>query len=263
MKLDVLVATVRNDDITSLIKKMNIQTNAIVCNQSDTWTYSELNYGDNKIQSYTFNEKGVGMNRNNALMRSHADYCVISDDDMVFRDGYEKILEELIRNNLDADVLIFNLLEKKGKRFITKKKFNVNRLNYMRFGAARLVVKQSSIRKNGIFFNLEFGGGTRFSAGEDTLFLKECLDKKLKIVAVPEYLAELTNDRESTWFTGYNEKYFKDKGALYTAISNNKARILCLQFLIRHKNLYKNDISFSEALKSMKKGISEYRDWRF
>lgn len=89
----------------------------------------------------------------------------------------------------------------------------------MRFGAARIAFRRKSITKNGITFNLHFGGGTEYSAGEDTLFLHDCLRKGLKIVAVPDSIATLLENRESTWFKGYTDKYFLDRGALFAAIS--------------------------------------------
>ena len=43
------------------------------------------------------------------------------------------------------------------------------------------------------------------------LFLTACLKNGLKIYAVPTELAELTEERKSTWNCGYDEKYFKIK----------------------------------------------------
>ena len=63
-----------------------------------------------------------------------------------------------------------------------------------------------------------FGGGAKYSAGEDSIFLKSCLDNGLKIYAVPYALAFLNDDRPSTWFNGYTDKYFFDKGVLYSCL---------------------------------------------
>lgn len=108
----------------------------------------------------------------------------------------------------------------------------------MRFGAARIAVKVNSISMNNIYFNLNFGGGCQFSNGEDTLFLYECLRKKLKIYAVNDTIAKLTHERESTWFSNYNEKYFEDKFILYYTMSKKIYKLLFLQDVIRHRKLY-------------------------
>lgn len=70
------------------------------------------------------------------------------------------------------------------------------------------------------------------------MFLSACLKNGLKIVAVPEYIATLTDERESSWNNGYNEKYIKDQGVLYYTISRKWWRLLCIQDAIRKHRLY-------------------------
>ena len=65
------------------------------------------------------------------------------------------------------------------------------------------------------------------------------------------------NHAESTWFKGYNEKYFFDKGALFCAISKPLRKLLYLQYLLRYKNTYK-ELGFIKAYKCMEKGSKEY-----
>lgn len=261
MKLEVLVPTINEKDPIKLLERMNIKTDAIICNQTSYFSYEDIEYKNKKIGFYSFNERGVGLNRNNALMRSKADFCIIADDDLIFKDNYEEIVYRNFQQNKDADVLIFNIIEKVPERYIIKRKFRVHHNNYMRFGAARVVIKRNSVIKNDILFNLNFGGGSKYSAGEDTIFLNNCLKKGLKIIAVPDSIAKLNDTRPSTWFEGFNKKYFKDRGALYCALYPNLAKIISIQFLLRHKKMFKNQISLSEAYKYMKLGIKEYKDF--
>lgn len=256
MKIEVLIATMDQTDY-SLLDKMNIQSNAFIANQCNKNEVEEFSYKGYRIKCFSFVEKGVGLNRNNALMRSEGDISVIADDDLVYVDNYDEIIREQFVQNPEADVIIFNLIEKPRKRYIIKKKHRVNYSNYMRFGTARIAFKTESITKNGISFNIHFGGGTRYSAGEDTLFLTDCLKKGLNIIAVPVFIAYLSDERESTWFRGYTDKYFKDKGVLFYYISKRWAYLLCLQFCMRHRAKFENEKSFSDALKFMLEGIRE------
>ena len=48
----------------------------------------------------------------------------------------------------------------------------------------------------------------------------------MKIYALPIELAELTEERVSTWNKGYDKKYFTDQGALYRAISKKWWKLL-------------------------------------
>lgn len=256
MTLQVLVATMNQTD-HSLLEKMNIQSDAIIGNQCDRNEIEEFDYNGHTIKYLSFNERGVGLNRNNTIMRSTADISVIGDDDLVYVDNYSEIIIEQFKENPKADVIIFNLKEEKPTRYIIKEKHRIKYKNYMKYGAVRIAVKMKSITKNGIFFNLHFGGGTEHSAGEDTLFLTECLRKKLNIIAIPIDIAYLREERESTWFKGYTDKFFKDKGVLFYHISQRWAKLLCFQFAIRRKNMFKEERTAMEAYRLMLKGIKE------
>lgn len=250
MKVQVLVAAM-NQNNHDLLDKMNIKSDVIVGNQCNFNSIEKFAYKNFNATYLNFNEKGVGLNRNNCLMRADADICLFADDDMVYFDDYVQQIERAFENNPDADVIIFNLVENEKKRYVIKKKFKVNYLNYLRFGTARIAIKLKSVKENGIFFNQCFGGGTEHCHGEDNLFLTSCLNNKLKIYALPIYLAKLTEDRESTWSNVDTEKYLKDQGFLYKKVSRKYYRFLCLQNAIKRRKFY--NMSFIKAYMLMTK----------
>lgn len=240
MIIQVLVATMNQTDY-SLIEKMNIRTGAIVGNQCDRNSVETFEHNNHFITYYNFAERGVGLNRNNALMRAEADICLFADDDMVYEDNYAEIVERAFAENPHADVIVFNLKEKNPKRKVITKNSKVGYLNYLRYGTARVAVRLNRVKKCGIYFNQCFGGGAEYCHGEDSLFLNACLKNGLKIVAVPEYIATLTEARESSWNNGYDEKYIKDQGILYRTMSRRWWRLLCLQDAIRRSKSYKKN----------------------
>lgn len=252
MNIQVLIATMQQKD-HSLLDKMNIQTDVVVANQTDVNSVERFTHrGYNGLYVNT-DTRGVGINRNHALMRATGDICLFADDDMVYVDGYADKVKKAFETFPKADVIVFNLFEPKAKtkRYVISKANKVGFLNFMRYGAARIAIKLQSVREKGIYFNPCFGGGTEHSAGEDVLFLSSCLNKGLKIYAYPEFIAELTEERESTWFKGYNDKFMADKGALYKTISRKWWKLLCLQDAIRHNKQY--GMSKIKAYKAMKK----------
>lgn len=232
MKVQVLVAAMNQKD-HSLLEKMNIQTDVIIGNQCDRNEIENFYWNDCKVQYLNFAERGVGLNRNNTLMRADGDFCLFADDDMVYVDGYGEIVEKAFKDNPEADVIVFNLIEPVPTRYIIPQTMRIGYLNYLRYGTARIAIKLDSVKKKGIFFNQCFGGGTPHSHGEDNLFLNACLKNGLKIVAVPEFIAELTEERESSWNNGFDEKYLVDQGCLYKTLSRKFWRLLCLQDAIR------------------------------
>ncbi len=238
MTIQVLVAAMHQTD-HSLPEKMNIQSDCIVGNQCDRNEIEHFEWQGHQVTYLNFAERGLSRNRNNALLRATGDICLLADDDMVYNDGYVQKVQEAFTAYPQADVLIFNIGEPVVTRSIIRKPTRVHRLNYLRYGSVRIAFRLQSIREKGIFFNLCFGTGTERGFGEDNLFLTACLNHKLKIYALPEQLARLTEERNSTWFKGYDDAYLKNKGLLFRAISPKWWRLLCLQDALRRAKYYK------------------------
>ena len=255
MKVQVLVATMNQNDY-SLIEKMNIQTEAIVGNQCNKNSIESFQHKNCAIKWLSFSEKGVGLNRNNALMRADADIVMFADDDMRFVDNYEKIILDAYQKIPQADVIIFDLIYPNVQRRPIRKIAKLSARKCMRFGAARISAKLNSLRINGICFNLCFGGGAQYSSGEDSLFLNECLKKGLKIYSYPIVIAKLY-PRESTWFKGYNDKYFFDKGVLVSLLYPHLAHVYSLLHCIKQHKRY-GEYGCLNAYRQIKLGI-QYR----
>ena len=242
----------------SLIKKMNIQTDTVVGNQTDKIAREIIDMNGHKVTYISYIGKGIGLNRNKVIENSCADICVFADDDMRFVEGYPEIVKNVFKEVVDADVIIFNLIEKETTRYVNTKIKKIRMHNYAKYGAARFVIKRESIANSGITFNLQFGGGTKYGSGEDTIFLKECIKKGLKVVAVPYAIAEIDQTADSTWFKGYNKKFFADKGALYSCLYSHFAWCFCIRYLLKYHKKYCKSIPMTEAFSCMKKGIQEY-----
>lgn len=257
MNLQVLVATMNQNDY-SLLEKMNIRSDAIIANQCDRNEIEEFDYNGHKIKYLSFSERGVGLNRNNALMRATADICLFADDDVRYVDNYKDIIIEAFQENPKADMIVFNVPSTNPKRqgYEIKKEKRVRFYNCLRYGTFRMAVKTDSIRKANVYFSLLFGGGAKYESGEDSLFIMDCIRKRLRVFASPKVIGTVTHN-ESTWFKGYTDKFFIDKGALYALLSKRFAWLLCLQFCIRRKNIFKGSKTWLEAYKLMLKGIKE------
>lgn len=55
------------------------------------------------------NERGLSRSRNLAIMNADCDISVISDDDEIFIDGFEKTIVEAYNKLPDADIIIFKI----------------------------------------------------------------------------------------------------------------------------------------------------------
>ena len=108
-----------------------------------------------------------------------------------------------------------------------------------------------------MYFNELLGAGAKYSMGEENDFLFKCLKKGLKIKYIPIKIADLYIG-ESSWFNGYNDKYFIDRGASFTSMSKRFSNILIVQFAIRKRKLYKDKMSVIKAIKLMLCGKKDY-----
>lgn len=259
-KIQILVATMFQTDF-SKVEEMNISSDVLFANQADKTCFEEKSFGSFKAQMLTTDTRGVGLNRNLALLNAKGDILLISDDDMVYSDGYEEMIKKAFSMYPDADAFIFNIntVGADVKRRINTKYSRVRWNNALNYGAARIAVRKNSLVRDGIFFSTCFGGGTGYSAGEDSLFICDMLKRGFKIYTSPDFIATV-DQSTSTWFNGYNQKYLYDKGAFYGAAFHSVAPLLCLQDLVRHKRIYKDaELSFMQAFKLMNKGGNGYK----
>ena len=260
-KVQVLVACMHQKD-DSLYKEMNLQTDVILANQCDEFSYSTYKQDDgNMVELISTADRGVGKNRNKALMNACGEYLLCSDQDMIYVDGYDKIIENAFESCPKADIIVFNLeylnrftpARKDDARF---KKVHV--WNSMRYGTARVAMRKSAIDKHCLTFSTLYGGGAKYSSGEDSLFIREALRKGLKMYYCPVTIAKVKQE-ESSWFKGYNDKLFIDKGILIANAFPVLKHILIYYFAYGMRNV-SEDYNFLKICKLMRQGIKEFEN---
>lgn len=254
MNVEVL-ASVMNSSVKEITAQMNLDSDAVIINQCDCLAQEETEYRGHRVRFFSFPERGVGRSRNEAILRAEGDICLFADADIVYEKGYaEAVLQEFTRNP-KADMILFNITveEKRRTYHITARK-RVHWYNCGRYGAVSFAVKRNSLLQSGVAFSLLFGGGARYSNGEDSLFLKEFMDKGYRV-----YTAPVTIGREcvgdSTWFEGYNKKFFYDRGVLYRCLYGKAARMLAWRFLLAHKEALCREAGLKQAYRWMAEGI--------
>lgn len=256
MKLQVLVAAV-NQEVRQLPGQMNLETDALIANQCGAFGYEEYTYRDHTIKAYSFRETGVGRNRNNALLRAEADICLFSDEDIVLKEGYGELIIKEFAHHPEADLILFNVkVDERRATYDNRKYQRIRWYNYGRYPTYSIAARVEKLRYANVSFSLLFGGGARYSNGEDSLFLHDCLKKGLHLYASPRLIGEETY-RESTWFQGYTAKFFTDRGVLYHYLYGHMASLLSLRFLFAHRQDMCREIPLGKAYGLMKQGIRE------
>lgn len=254
MDLQVLVATMNQKDL-SIVEKMNIRCNAVIANQADGENFTNKNteYGD--VKMITTSTRGVGLNRNISLLAASSDLVLFADDDVIYNDDMPQKVISAFEKIPDADVIVFGMNMTKDGAVFERRECNIRKLqvfNSMRFGTYRIAARRRALIDGNITFHQRFGGGCDFSAGEDSLFLKDCFDNGLKVYSYNYVLGDCCKDT-STWFVGYNEKYFYDKGVLLRILFPGYSYLMALYFGIRFKR--KTDLGVLKRIRLMCSGI--------
>ncbi|MBQ4571483.1 MAG: glycosyltransferase [Bacilli bacterium] len=259
-KVQVLVACMNQKD-DSLYETMNLQTDAILANQCDEYSYKEfIKNNGNKVELISSADRGVGKNRNKALIYASGEYLMCADQDMIYVDGYDKIVESAFEKCPKADIIVFKLIylnrftpERKEKNKFKR----VHWWNCMRYGAARIAIKKSAVDKTCLSFSTLYGGGAKYSSGEDSLFIRDAIRKGLKMYTSPVVIAKVKQE-ESSWFKGYNDKFFIDKGILIANAFPKIKRLLIPYFAFKLRNVSKK-YNYWKICKLMMKGIIKFK----
>ena len=258
MRLQGLVAALGQNG-ADLAERMKLCSDAIIINQCDQNSYLEYEHHHFKIKCYNFAECGVGLSRNNALLRAGGDISLFADDDIIYNDNYANEVLQEFGQHPDADVLLFNMdVNAERATYHTDVFHRVRLYNCGRYPAYSMAVRTRKLHHENITFSLLFGGGAKYSCGEDSLFIKDCINKGLHVYASPIAIGREVA-RPSTWFNGYTEKFFFDRGVLFYFLYKRMAQLMTALFLLKHGTAMCQNINIQQAYRLMIKGIREAR----
>lgn len=255
MRLQFLVSAV-DQDVKELAKTMRLQADSIIVNQGRKNRFESFLHDGHRIECWHMEKKGVGLSRNTAILQADGDICLFADEDIVYRQGAAETVLRVFAQHPEADMLLFNVRVQEARRtYWTENAHRVRLYNCGRYPAYSFALRTAKLREKNVTFSLLFGGGAKYANGEDSLFLSDCIRKGMKVYAVPVEIGEEI-PRPSTWFHGYDEKFFHDRGVLYRALYGRLAVPLGLRFLYRNRErMCGGQIGFREALRLLVSGI--------
>ncbi|MCD8326690.1 MAG: glycosyltransferase family 2 protein [Lachnospiraceae bacterium] len=294
MRVEVLVSCL-NADVKSLVSKMKLDSDAVIVNQcgredeeqfalscgmeengrngsfccveenersegcSDIEKIDETASPCGRIRVCCSTERGVGRSRNLAMSKAEREFCIFSDEDIVYRKGYGLAIAEEFDRHPEADGLLFQVEVDPARKTYQNDQFGpVGLLNCGRYPAYSMAFRREKLLQSGVRFSTLFGGGARYSNGEDSLFIRDVLKAGLKLYKTPVCIGEEV-PRPSTWFTGYHEKFFFDRGVLYHFLYGWAAPLWAFRFVFTKRKLMCQEIPWRKALGLVCRGIREGR----
>lgn len=261
MNLEVLLSCMHQSD-ASIASQVNLQSDAVIVNQCDIDNTVDVSFNNSagnpcKIKFISTKERGLSKSRNVAIRNSRADLCLIADDDECLDTDYPQTIIEAFQKYPQADIIAFDFTVggKRQKKYSNKVK-KIGYLSALRISSIQIVFRRQRIEEKGIFFDEEMGAGTGHGAGEENKFLYDCLHNGLKVFFVPKHIVSLQERTTSTWFTGYNETFYLQKGwETERYMGKFFATLFALYTTITKRSLYKENCSSLCVLKAMLRGI--------
>ena len=255
-KFEVLCVTMHQKDF-SKIQEMNIHTDVVFANQADLTHFEEYNFENHRARMITTNTRGVGINRNLALLYAQGEICLFADDDVTYCDDMESRVLSEFDAHPDADIIVFNLNAESDRN---NKKYNKTKKRFwfspMPWGTCRVAFRLNKVRKANVWFTTLFGGGCVFPCGEDSIWLTDVRKKGLTMYVSKETIGTVSFET-SSWFTGYDEKYYFGKGAFYQAARPKLLHLWMIYFFLR--TMGRGNMSMVEKFKWMRLGAKGYR----
>lgn len=250
MTLEVLLSCMNQQD-TTLAHTSRLTGNVLIVNQccrDDVIT-------SDAVRMLSTTQRGLTRSRNMAIRNATADICMLCDDDERFVDGYEQAILSAYTQLPQADVIIFKMKNRPAS-FDNR----IQRLRFpkiMKVSSCQISFRRKRLLQSGAFFDEHLGAGTGNGGEEELKFLLDCQRAGLKIYYVPQVIASVAQT-ESTWFHGFDETFFENRGATTRYILGPVlAGVYGLYYILRKRGMYAEDISPQNALKAIFRGIRE------
>ncbi len=263
MRVELLLSVVEGD-VKTILSGMGLECPAVVINQCDRMGMSIATGRGGELRIYDFPERGVGRSRNEAILRARGEILLFGDGDMEYYPGYAQKIEEEFDRHPEADMLLFNVeVEQSRSTYWNTGYKRVRWYNAGRYGAVSFAIRRKALLDSGVMFSLLFGGGARYGSGEDSLFLQRLLERGMAVYTSPVCIGR-ERPGQSSWFQGYTEKFFYDKGVLYRHLYGGGrrgfwpvlvAKCLGRRFVFARRRQWLDRLSWQMAVYYLDKGV--------
>lgn len=256
MTLEVLMSCMHRQD-AALVERSGLTGDVVMINQCDREGFAQYDTLRGSVRMFSTTQRGLTKSRNLAIEQAKADICMVCDDDEIFVPDYERRILKTYQDIPQADVIIFKMVDRPSS-FSDK----VRRLKFpqtMKVSSWQISFRRQRLLDTGVRFDPLLGAGTGNGAEEELKFLLDCQRSGLRIYYAPVEIASVAQE-SSTWFSGFDETFFENRGATTRYILGAPmAALYGVYYVLRKGKLYRQTITPGRALKAIFRGIRENR----
>lgn len=152
------------------------------------------------IRIYPTDTKGLSANRNHSLECATAPLLLIGDDDVDYtEEGLKKVMRAF-DHHPEFDILTFRYRSDTNPRWYPECEISLHRRPKGYYVCSIEIAFRRDSVKGKIRFNEHFGIGATFPAGEEDVFIADCLDAGLHAMYIPTEIERhegaTTSDRQ-------------------------------------------------------------------
>lgn len=257
-KIDVLISCMFRDNM-DIVEKSGITGDAVVIDQCDEQKVSRCSTAHGQAVMYSVTDRGLTKSRNLAIEKSDADICMLCDDDELFVKNYREKICKAYKMLPQADVIAFKITDAEDDAMSDRPQSFPDKVIRLRFpqtmhiASWQISFRRSSLVSSGVRFDELLGAGSGNGAQEELKFLLDCERAGLKIYYVPSEIASVRRT-SSTWFKGFDEQFFEQRGATTRYILGLPlASLYAVYYVVKKRKML--DVSPLEAIRSTFRGI--------
>lgn len=254
-RLQILMSCMHQHDMR-LVDASNIRTDVLMVNQCDAQDIIREEREWGSIVRYDVRERGLSRSRNFAMEHSQGEFCLIADDDEWFEEDCREKIVQAFDELPQADIIIFHISneEKRMKETVHRVRFP----EVLHVISYQIAFRRKSVADAGVKFDVHMGAGTPNGAEEEVKFLMDCMKAGLRIWNVPVVIATIREDSTSTWFEGFDERFFENRGMTTRHMMGYGLSVLYgIYYVMKKKPKYRDKLTMGQAWKCLYKGISE------
>ncbi len=250
MTLEVLISCMHQPD-AAIVEASGISCDALVINQCQREDYLEAG----RTRMFFTRQRGLTRSRNMALENARGDLCLLCDDDEVFVPDFEEKILQAYESLPQADVLIFKMVDRTPS--FPDKVMELKFPKTMKVSSWQISFRREKLLKSGVRFDELLGAGTGNGAEEELKFLLDCQRAGLKIWYAPVEIARVKQET-STWYDGFNEKFFENRGATTRYILGvPMALVYGVYYVVKKRPMYRDTLTMGQAWRALCRGIRE------
>ena len=260
--LQILISTKGKKDLSFLDKMFKncnpMDYSIIVVDQSES--EKDLSTISEKfdIKYYNIQANGLSNSRNFAISNSSGAICLLCDDDVIYEKDFYKIIINSFDQN-DSDVITYYAKNDNGYLFKNYPKLinhNYKSISYV--NSFLIAFKREKIVLNKIKFDPLFGLGAIFETADEYVFLRNILEKKLRIKSCTKII--LTHPTESSGQDAGIDKNIFARGAIFYKFYGYLSYFKLLHhiYLLKKKNM----ITFNQIISKLAIGLNGIKKYR-